>query len=332
MKEEHLEHAMQIVSARRNTAMTQNRERIQEIELRIPEVVEINRQLFRTSRDLMQIIRQGGDVQRKVEALRQQNQQAQQMIRRLLEQHGYPADYLDMHYTCEKCQDTGYANGTFCSCLTELSGKLAVQELNQSVQFEQCSFSNFSLAYYNGQHTENGMSCYKAMERVLFFCQEYASHFSLASPSILMFGKTGLGKTHLSLAIANEVLKRGFSVLYDSVINFLRQIEKEHFGREEKGTDTLELLLSCDLLILDDLGTEFRSQFYQSAVYNIINTRMNRNKPTIISTNMDYDGISYHYDERITSRIFTTYTCLQFVGTDVRVLKKQQAQQKNNRI
>ena len=88
------------------------------------------------------------------------------------------------------------------------------------------------------------------------------------------------------------------------------------------------MLLSCDLLILDDLGTEFRSQFYQSAVYNIVNTRMNRKKPTIISTNMDYDGISYQYDERITSRIFTTYTCLQFVGTDVRVLKKQQEQQR----
>lgn len=331
MKKEYLEHALQTVSTRRNAALTQNRERFQEIEQRIPEIVEINRQLFRTSQDLMQIIRKGGDVGTKVEALRQQNQQAQQMVRQLLVQHGYPEDYLDMHYTCEKCQDTGYANGTFCSCLTELSGKLAVQALNQSVQFEQSNFSTFSLSYYSGQHTENGMSCYTAMERVLFFCREYANHFSLDSPSILMFGKTGLGKTHLSLAIANEVLKKGFSVLYDSVINFLRQVEKEHFGKEERGTDTLELLLSCDLLILDDLGTEFRSQFYQSAVYNIINTRMNRNKPTIISTNMDYDGISYHYDERITSRIFTTYTCLQFVGTDVRVLKKQ-AQQKNNRI
>lgn len=332
MKEEHLEHAMQVVSARRNAAMTQNRERIQEIEQRIPEVTEINRQLFRTSRDLMRIIQQGGDAKTKVEALRQQNQQAQQMIRQLLTQHSYPTDYLDMHYTCEKCQDTGYANGTFCSCLTELSGKLAMQELNQSVQFEQCSFSTFSLSYYNGQHTESGTSCYTAMERILFFCREYANHFSLDSPSILMFGKTGLGKTHLSLAIANEVLKKGFSVLYDSVINFLRQVEKEHFGREERNMDTLESLLSCDLLILDDLGTEFHSQFYQSVVYNIINTRMNRNKPTIISTNMDYDGISYHYDERITSRIFTTYTCLQFVGTDVRVLKKQAHQQKNNRI
>ncbi len=331
MTEENFERAMQIVSDRRIAAQQQHEERIREVEERIPEVAEINRQLFRTSRDLMQIIRQGGDVKGRTEALHEQNRQAQEMVRQLLTERGYPSDYLEMHYTCEKCQDTGYSGGTYCSCLTSLTAKLSVQELNRSVQFESSSFDSFSLRYYQGQHTENGRDCYGAMERVFYFCREYAAHFSLSAPSVLMFGKTGLGKTHLSLAIANEVLRHGYSVLYDSVINFLRQVEREHFGKAIRDDDTLEALLSCDLLILDDLGTEFHSQFYQSAVYNIINTRMNRAKPTIINTNMGYDEISYHYDERITSRIFTTYTCLQFVGTDVRVLKKQQEQQKFSR-
>ena len=156
------------------------------------------------------------------------------------------------------------------------------------------------------------------MERVLSFCREYARHFTPESPSILLFGKTGLGKTHLSLAIANQVLRRGYSVLYDSVINFLRQVEREHFGRASGDDDTLELLLSCDLLILDDLGTEFHSQFYQSTIYNII------------STNLNYDEISHQYDERITSRIYTNYNCYQFVGQDVRVLKRQQQLQHGN--
>ena len=137
-----------------------------------------------------------------------------------------------------------------------------------------------------------------------------------------MFGKTGRGKTHLSLAIANRVLQNGYNVLYDSAINFLRQVEKEHFGRGGSNDDTLDTLLSCDLLILDDLGTEFHKQFYQSTVYNIINTRMNRDLPTIISTNLNHNEISALYDERITSRIYTTYTCLHFVGQDVRVREK----------
>ncbi len=230
MNEENLEHALRIISTRRNSARTQQEERIQEIETRIPEVVEINRQLFRTSRNLLEIIRDGGNVSEQVESLRRQNQQGQAMIRTLLEQHGYPADYLELHYTCEKCQDTGFFQGKTCSCLTELVAKLSAEKLNQSVRFEQCSFENFSLDYYKGLHTENGGSCYNAMERVLYFCPE--------SPSILLFGKTGLGKTHLSLAIANQVLRRGYSVLYDSIINFLRQVGREHFGRASGDDDT----------------------------------------------------------------------------------------------
>ena len=153
MNEENLEHALRIISTRRNSARTQQEERIQEIETRIPEVVEINRQLFRTSRNLLEIIRDGGNVSEQVESLRRQNQQGQAMIRTLLEQHGYPADYLELHYTCEKCQDTGFFQGKTCSCLTELVAKLSAEKLNQSVRFEQCSFENFSLDYYKGLHT-----------------------------------------------------------------------------------------------------------------------------------------------------------------------------------
>lgn len=324
MKPELLEKARSEISARRNRAHTRNDERFAEINTRIPEVAEINRQLFQTSRNLMQIIQSGENTEKRVEALRHQNQQAQLMVRSLLKANGYPEDYLDMKYTCPVCSDTGISGGKYCSCLTSLASKLAADELNQNAQVKLCSFDTFDLSYYKGHKTENGADCSRAMEMIFSFCKEYAAHFSKESPSILMFGGTGLGKTHLSLSIASAVLEKGFSVLYDSVINFLRQIENEHFGRDQSGGDTLSMLLECDLLILDDLGTEFDTPFYQSTIYNIINTRMNRSLPTIISTNMDWSGISHKYEERITSRIFATYVNHHFVGYDVRILKAQQ--------
>lgn len=323
MKAEHLEQARALIHARRNRARTVNDERFREIHARIPEIAEINHQLFQTSRNIMQIIQSGEQTEERIEKLKQQNQQAQLLVRQMLTAHGYPENYLDIAYTCPKCSDTGYYQGTYCSCLTDLAAQIAAKELNQNAQINLCSFDTFDLSYYRGHKTESGADCLRAMEIIYHFCKEYAAHFTKTSPSILMYGNTGLGKTHLSLSIAAAVLEKGYSVLYDSVINFLRQIENEHFGRDRNGNDTLSLLLECDLLILDDLGTEFDTPFYQSAVYNIINTRMNRCLPTIISTNMDFNGISHKYDERITSRIFATYVNHHFVGYDVRILKAQ---------
>lgn len=324
MKYEHFEKARSEISSRRNRAQTENDRRFEEVNTLVPEIAEINNQLFQTSRKIMQLIRSGEDIAERMNTLKRQNQQAQIMVRQLLKEKGYPENYLDISYTCPKCSDTGYNGGTYCECLTSLAAKIATEELNRNAQINLCSFESFDLSYYKGHKTESGSDCYKAMEIILEFCKEYAAHFSKNSPSIMMFGGTGLGKTHLSLSIASVVLQKGFSVLYDSVINFLRQIENEHFGRDTTGNDTLSLLLECDLLILDDLGTEFDTPFYQSMIYNIINTRINRSLPTIISTNMDWSGISHKYEERITSRIFATYVNQHFVGYDVRILKAQQ--------
>ena len=323
MQGNYLEQALGMIHSRRLAAEQQNRERIMEIESRIPEVSEVNYQMFRTSRDLMQIIVKGENTKERVAALRQQNLQAQEMIRRLLKEHGYPEDYLELHYTCEKCNDTGYFQQKYCTCLTDLIAKLSARELNKSVQFEQCSFENFDLNYYRGFQTENGGSCYQAMEKVYFFCQEYARQFTNHSSSILMFGKTGRGKTHLSLAIANRVLQNGYNVLYDSAINFLRQVEKEHFGRGGSNDDALDTLLSCDLLILDDLGSELSTPFVQSALYTLINTRLTADKRTVISSNLTMDQVRARYTPQIASRLEGEYRVLPFYGEDIRLLRKQ---------
>lgn len=306
--------AQSIMTNRRARAESENEMRIAEINAKLPQIREVNDVLINTGRDLIRIISEGnkyGDVNAKIEQLRQYNLGAQEMSKKLLEQNGYPADYLDVHYSCPFCRDTGYFDGRFCECFKKLCGKLSTDELNKNAKLALSSFDTFSLSYYKGDD-------YFTMKGILEFTRQYAETFTPDSGSIFMFGPTGLGKTHLSLAAANRILEKGYSVIYDSAINILRKIEKEHFSREHN-SDMIDLVIETDLLILDDLGTEYETAFYNATIYNIINTRLNSGKPTIISTNLDFGGIKQRYDERVVSRIVAAYTCLEFKGDDIRL-------------
>lgn len=307
-----------ILDQRRAEARAENDRRISEINAAIPEIKEINDAIFNTGKELIRIIMSAGnkDVSEQIESVRQSNLGAQRVSEQLLTSHGYPADYLNIQYFCPHCKDTGYIGSEFCDCMKTLFSKLSANQLNKNAHLTLSSFETFSLNFYQGDD-------FLTMEKILNFSRNYAAQFNSESGSILMFGNTGLGKTHLSLAIANVVIKKGFGVLYDSVINILRNIEKEHFSHEHS-TEMLDLVMATDLLILDDLGTEYENKFYNSTIYNIINTRLNRNKPTIINTNMGFDGISKRYDERVFSRLTGRYTCLEFKGEDVRLQIKRQ--------
>lgn len=307
-----------ILSQRRAKAQAENDMRVREINSRIPEIKEINDALFNTGRELIRIITEakGKDISGRIEQIKQNNLGAQTLAQQLLTSNGYPADYLDMHYSCQKCGDTGYVNSNTCTCLTALYAKLTTNKLNEKAKLSLSSFNTFSLNYYRDDD-------YYAMEKIFNYAKNYAANFTVNSESILIFGNTGLGKTHISLAIANEVIQKGFMVIYDSVINILRDIEKEHFSHE-KSTEILELVTDADFLILDDLGTEFESKFYNSAIYNIISSRLVKEKPTIINTNMDFSAISGRYGGKVASRISTMYTCLEFKGDDVRLQMKYQ--------
>lgn len=315
-----LDKAQIIMTSRRARAESENEKRIAEINARLPQIKEVNDALINTGRELIRIIINGKketNADEKIEQLRKYNLEAQEMSRKLLEQNGYPADYLDVHYTCPRCSDTGYYDGRFCDCFKKLCGKLSTDELNQNANLSLSSFDTFSLSYYKGDD-------YFTMKRILEFTRQYAETFSPQSGSILMFGETGLGKTHLSLAAANKILEKGYSVIYDSAINILRKIEKEHFSREHS-SEMIDLVISSDLLILDDLGTEYETPFYNATIYNIINTRLNSGKPSIISTNLDFRGIELRYDKRVVSRIVSVYTCLEFKGEDIRLQKVKEA-------
>lgn len=318
-----MEEAFSVMKNRRARAEYENDRRISEINDRIPQIREINMQLYNTGRELIKIMmsKDKKDSAEKLKQLESFNLGAQSMMRQLLSANGYPEDYLEIRYTCSKCNDTGYSEGKLCGCVKKLCGSLAASELNKNAQLQLSSFDTFSLSYYKGE-------AYQTMSRIFDFAKRYAENFSTNSESILMFGKTGLGKTHLSLAIANRVLERGYSVIYDSIINVLRNIEQEHFSREHS-SETIKHIMDAELLILDDLGTEYETGFYSSTIYNIINTRLNSGRPTIISTNLDYMGIRRRYDERVVSRITAVYTCMEFKGEDVRYQMKQQSSQSN---
>ena len=313
MDSEIFDKAQSIMTNRRMRAISENEQRIREINQKLPQIKEINDVLYNTGKELIKIIsaKNQPDVQQKIQQLRQYNEGAQAMSRRILAENGYPEDYLDIHYTCPICCDTGYNGSRFCSCFNKLCGKLSADELNKSAHLKLSSFNSFSLVYYKGDD-------YFTMKRIYEFTNQYANTFNPKADSLLMFGRTGLGKTHLSLAIANTVLEIGYSVIYDSVINILRNIEREHFSREHS-SEMIDLIMDTDLLILDDLGTEYETQFYNATIYNIVNTRLNSSKPTIISTNLDFAGINSKYGERVVSRIVAAYTCLEFQGDDVRL-------------
>ena len=311
------EKAEQIMRERRNAAVEENRRRNAEIDSSFPDIVEIkNKQMKNISSRLINIIKSGDNVQTKLMAERRMNNQAICMIRAYLKKYGYPENYLEIHYNCPKCSDTGYHDGKRCECMTELLKKLSVENINTNTNLQLSTFDTFNLGFYDEK-------IMKSMQKIYNYCVDYARNFEPGkSSNIMMYGSTGLGKTHLSLAIGYEVILKGYSVAYDSAINFLRHIENEHFGRSVSAQDTLENIINADLLIMDDLGAEYESRFYSATIYNIINTRINLSRPTIISTNLDFTDIEQKYDMRITSRIGSLFDYLKFLGSDIRFLKR----------
>lgn len=292
-----------------------------EITEKYPGIARTAWELSATSARLIDLIlTKDKDFSRKLSELEQSNLLLQKRLGEQLAQSGFPADYLDRPCDCKLCGDTGIHDGRRCACVTELVRRLAAEELNRSSPLSLCSFEDFRLNYYDdARETPLGCTARAAMSENLNFCRRYAADFHLPSKGgILMLGGTGLGKTHLSLAIAREVLEKGYSVIYGSAPELFRKMEREHFGRSEG--DTASALQEAQLLILDDLGAEFESKFYNSALYSILNNRMNAALPTIVNTNLDLAELNERYGERITSRL-NTMEQLMFAGSDVRLQK-----------
>lgn len=241
--------------------------------------------------------------------------------RELLLKSGYPADYCDIKYHCEKCSDTGYVGIDICECLKKEIVKASLESSGLYSLTQSQSFDTFSLDYYEKNDK-------MIMSRNLAILKSYAQSFEAgASDSFLFIGGTGLGKTHLSTSVARAVIERGAYVVYESAVMLFADFEAKQFGRSglrDEAEDT-EKYLDCDLLIIDDLGCEMTNQFTLLCLYNILNTRIIKHKSTIISTNLSQSDLRKRYSDRVTSRIFGELKPLLFSGSDIREQKTRRS-------
>lgn len=312
----------QALESRRSKAQRIQLARHLEVTAKIPEIEKCEAQLSSTGLEIVKALGMGKDAEKYIAELAELNLTVQACIKKHLTQNGYPENYLETPYTCKKCEDTGFIGGFACECRKALLKETAKKELAAVSQSEECTFENFRLDFYPlPADEETGVSPRKRMSEILEYCKCYAEDFDEYSEGLYMHGATGLGKTHLSLAIGNVVAEKGYTVHYGSAHNILSSLEREKFGQIKSDKYEKELL-DCDLLIIDDLGSEFSTQFTTAAIYNIINTRINLSKPVIISTNLTENEFEAKYTQRITSRIIGNYVPLLFLGKDIRQIKK----------
>lgn len=248
------------------------------------------------------------------------NLEAQQKKKELLVKNGYPEDYLDVPYTCKKCNDSGIYNGKLCECHLAILQKLSVEGLSCSPILAKSTFDTFDLDNYSSiKDSDLGFSHREIMGGVFAMLKNYAENFGPDSPSLFFSGGTGLGKTHLALAIFNVVTAKGYSVYYSSARKVIKQLNNEHFGKGD--TDLNEELSRNDLVIIDDLGAEFETPFGIAAINEIIDDAVLMGKSMIIVSNLNRREFEERYGERVASRL-NAFEIIQFFGTDIRQKKK----------
>ena len=297
---------------------------------RQPKLRQLDRKLQATMAQLVAAtLRQGGDPVRAVQEVREKNLDLQQERAVLLGSLGLPPDALDDKPACPLCGDTGWRGAQMCQCLKKLCAQEQIQELSKLLDLGEQSFDTFRLDYYSETpYPGKGTSPRKNMELTYDVCLNYARKFeSCLFRNLLMSGPPGLGKTFLSACIARAVSEHGYSVVYDTAGNIFAQFEAKKFLRDsadgQDARDETRRYLNCDLLIVDDLGSELTTQFTQSALYELINTRLVAERHTVISTNLSLEEIARRYNPQIASRIEGEYHVLHFFGDDIRMLKKK---------
>ena len=314
-----------ILNARRERAELALNERRVRISRLAPHILQLEREMSSTAARIAGAVLSGENVQQKLARIRAFNLTKQQELKEALSAAGFSIDALEIQYSCPICKDTGNDNGKLCECARQLQKGLMYERLGAVSSLSDSTFENFSLHFYSDTSAEGSPVSERAiMKKTLLECTKYAASFSPSAPSLLMIGAPGLGKTHLSIAIACAAIEKGYDVMYVPFHTLLTKLEAARFGKSsEEFQDYLGPVLNCDLLVLDDLGSEFSTSFSTSVLYDIINTRQLQGAPTIMNTNLKQSELSIRYSERIRSRLLGCYRIIPFEGSDIRLQKKQ---------
>ncbi len=304
--------ADEILSARRQAAHNKQTKALAWLMENHPEIDEARRRLYSLqAKRGMALIQGRADLAAAEEEL----QAAQGHLESLMAAANINEADLQPAFTCQACGDRGFADGRPCSCRQTILNQLVYEQLCDVSPARECSFENFQLGYYDRQDQA-------AMGKVLDSCQRYVRDFSPDSKNLLFTGAPGLGKTHLSLAIAEGVARSGKLVMYVSAPHLMDELERGKFQKDAAALEYREIIFGCDLLVIDDLGTELVTRYTQAETYDLVNTRLNTRCPTIINTNLGLKEIERQYTSRVSSRIGGMYAVVQFRGRDIRLQKR----------
>lgn len=287
----------------------------------LPELKQIDTTLSRQMAEICKISMGGAEnADIELKKLRDLNLDLQMKRAETLKAQGYPIDYLDYIYSCERCHDSGTLDGNICPCLEELYRKEFLEGLLSELPERNCSFEGFDLSLYDGEETK------KAMKVILSGCRKFADNFPNVSNGFLFQGGSGLGKTFLASCIARSLAEKGFNVCYESACSLFGVFETERFSRSQEESEAaakrINEFFECDLLILDDLGAELSSSTTVSAFYSLFSGRIGKGRKTIICTCCPDDELKRRYGEQLYSRLKGDLVAFHFAGNDIRIKRR----------
>ncbi|ERI94000.1 DNA replication protein DnaC [Clostridiales bacterium oral taxon 876 str. F0540] len=295
-------------------------QRRKEIEQKLPQVLELENQIGKLSVEVS--ISAFKDIKNRDEYLNNLREKIRDLRMKkseLLFSHGYAINYLDMHYKCEKCRDTGFIGNTKCSCYKQNLVRIYYKNSDLNELTKENNFDNFNIEYYSSRKASNEPeSPRKNMEKIVTRSMNFIRTFDSSNENFLFYGNSGTGKTFLSNCIAKELLDKGYLVVYRTAENLIQNLKTIRFNGDELLED---LIINCDMLIIDDLGTEQISDFSKTELFNLLNKKILKNKKMIVSTNCTLEEILQIYSERISSRLLGNFGLYKFFGDDIRIKK-----------